>query len=250
MHYNFPMPSPLAEHFALFASSYDRVNHLLSLGLDVRWRARLLAAIERKPGLRILDVCAGTLSDTRGVLQLFADARVTAVDFCREMLDVGLAQMPAALRSRVDTLCADIRQLEFGRGSFDVAICSWAMRHLPCREMVLQRLHSWLVPGGQLVVFDFFRPSTIPARIFHATAGRYILPLAGKVLKGFGPAYRHLHASIDSFASREEFELLLAAHGFHISRSEELTLGIVSLMVAVPRSAQDPQDSTPGESRA
>ncbi len=228
------MSSPLADHFARFASSYDRVNHVLSLGLDVRWRARLLRAIEPRPALRILDLCAGTLTCTRGVLQRFADARVTAVDFCREMLDIGLAQMPPSLRPRLNTVCGDVLQLDFERGSFDVAICSWAMRHLTQQEIILQNIHSWLSPGGQLVIFDFFRPSTVLSKLFHATAGRYLLPAAGKVLKGFGPAYLHLHASIDRFASREEYEKLLLSQRFAIHRSEDLTFGIVSLIVAEP----------------
>ena len=231
------MPSLLAHHFAQFAPSYDRVNHILSLGLDVRWRARLLAAIERRPAPRILDLCAGTLSCTREVLRHFGDAKVTAVDFCRPMLDRGLAQMPELLRTRVATICADVLQLDLCPASFDVVICSFAMRHLPQQEIMLQKIHAWLSPGGQLVIFDFFRPGTVLAKLFQATAGRYLLPLAGELLKGFGPAYLHLHASIDRFVSRAEYEELLATQRFGIQRSEDLTFGIVSLIVAMPLSS-------------
>lgn len=44
------MSSPLIDHFVQFAPSYDRVNHILSFGLDVHWRARLIDEIERRPG--------------------------------------------------------------------------------------------------------------------------------------------------------------------------------------------------------
>lgn len=228
------MSSLLAHHFAQFAPSYDRVNHILSLGLDVRWRARLLDAIDRRPAPRILDLCAGTLSCTREVLRRFVDAKVTAVDFCRPMLDRGLAQLPQLLRARVATICADALQLDLRPASFDVVICSCAMRHLPQQEIMLQKIHSWLSPGGQLLIFDFFRPRTVLAKVFHATAGRYLLPLAGELLKGFGPAYLHLHASIDRFVSRVDYEELLATQSFGIQRAEDLTFGIVSLVVAVP----------------
>jgi len=228
------MASPLADHFAQFAPSYDRVNHILSLGLDVHWRASLLASIESRPVPRILDLCAGTLSCTRVILRHFGDAKVTAVDFCRPMLELGLAQLPESLRARVATICADALQLDLGPASFDVVICSCAMRHLPQQEIILQKIHRWLSPGGQLVIFDFFRPRTVLAKLFHATAGRYLLPLAGKLLNGFGPAYLHLHASIDRFVSRADYEELLATQSFGIQRSEDLTFGIVSLIVAVP----------------
>jgi ubiquinone/menaquinone biosynthesis C-methylase UbiE len=61
--------------------------------------------------------------------------------------------------------------------------------------------------------------------------------LAGELLKGFGPAYLHLHASIDRFVSRADYEELLATQGFGIQRAEDLTFGIVSLVVAVPHAA-------------
>ncbi len=232
------MAFPLADHFARFAPSYDRVNHILSLGLDVRWRARWLAAIERRPAPRILDLCAGTLACTREVLRRFSDTKVTAVDFCRPMLDRGLAQLPESLRTRVSLICSDALQLEVGPGSFDVVICSFAMRHLPQQDLLLQKIHSWLSPGGQLVIFDFFRPGTFPAKVFHHTAGRYLLPVMGQILGGFGPAYVHLHASIDRFVTRAEYEELLAAQSFGIQISEDLTLGIVALIVAVPLAGQ------------
>ena len=228
------MPSTLSDHFAQFAPSYDRVNHILSLGLDVHWRARLLAAIQPRPALRILDLCAGTLPCTREVLQRFGDAKVTAVDFCRPMLDLGLAQLPELLRPRVATICADVLELDLFPSSFDVVICSCAMRHLPQQEILLRNIHGWLSPGGQLVILDFFRPRTAPAKLFHLTAGRYLLPLAAELLKGFGPAYLHLHASIDRFVSRVDYEQLLATQSFGVQRSEDLSFGIVSLIVAVP----------------
>ena len=126
------MASPLADHFARFAPSYDRVNHILSLGLDLHWRARLLRVIASRPALRILDLCAGTLSCTREVLRRFADAEVTAVDFCRPMLDLGLAHLPESLRARMAPICADALELELEPHSFEVVICSCAMRHLSC----------------------------------------------------------------------------------------------------------------------
>ncbi len=226
------MTSPLSDHFVRFAPSYDRVNHILSLGLDVRWRARLIEAIDRRPALRIFDLCAGTLACTQEALRRFPDAKVTAVDFCQPMLDHGLSKLPESLRDRLEIICADALQLDLAPSSFDVVICSWGMRHLPEQEAMLERIRLWLSPGGQLILFDFFRPMTILSKLFHATVGRYLLPAAGELLKGFGPAYINLHASIEHFLSRAEYEKLLASQGFSVRRSEDLTSGIVSLIVA------------------
>ncbi len=231
---NFTMSSSIADHFARFAPSYDRVNHILSLGLDVRWCERLIAAVEQRPALRILDLCAGTLSCTREMLRRFPDAKVTAVDFCRPMLDLGLSKLPGSLSARVKIICTDVLQLDLVPASFDVVTCSCGMRHLSEQETMLKKIHEWLSPGGQFIILDFFRPTTILAKLFHATAGRYLLPIAGEFLKGFGPAYLNLYASIEHFLNRAEYERLLAAQSFSIRLSEDLNFGLVSLIVAAP----------------
>src|SRR5512136_2849158 len=99
------MSSPIADHFIHFAPSYDRVNHILSLGLDVHWRARLIAEIKERPNYRILDLCAGTLACTSDVLARFPHAHVTAVDSCRPMLDYGLSRITETMRARIEVIC-------------------------------------------------------------------------------------------------------------------------------------------------
>ncbi|MGZ3595844.1 MAG: class I SAM-dependent methyltransferase [Syntrophales bacterium] len=230
----FIMSSPVADHFIRFAPSYDRVNHLLSLGLDVHWHASLIAAIEEKSNLRILDLCAGTLACTREVLRRFPHANVTAVDFCRPMLDCGLSGLPEPMRNRVDVICADVLELDFAPASFDVVICSCGMRHLPEQGAMLKKIQGWLSPEGQFIILDFFRPTTIVAKLFHATAGRYLLPMAADLLKGFSPAYLNLYASIKHFSSRAEYERLLITQKYAVRRSEDLTFGIVSLIAVAP----------------
>jgi demethylmenaquinone methyltransferase / 2-methoxy-6-polyprenyl-1,4-benzoquinol methylase len=235
------MPSPVADHFIRFAPSYDRVNHILSLGLDVRWRARLIAAIKERPNPRVLDLCAGTLACTREVLRRFPHAHVTAVDFCRPMLDIGLSRLPEPLRTRVRVICADALVLELAPLSFDVVICSCGMRHLPEQEAMLKKIRGWLLPEGQFIILDFFRPTTVVSKLFHSTAGRYLLPMVADLLKGFGPAYLNLYASIKHFSSRAEYERLLITQKFTIRRSEDLTFGIVSLIATAPLLLPDHQ---------
>jgi ubiquinone/menaquinone biosynthesis methyltransferase len=228
------MSSPIADHFVRFAPSYDRVNHILSLGLDVHWRARLIAEIEERPNPRILDLCAGTLACTRDVLVRFPHAHVTAVDFCRPMLDYGLSKLAEPMRAGIEVICSDVLDLELAPASFDVVICSCGMRHLPAHKSLLKKIQGWLLPDGKFIVLDFFRPTTTVSKLFHATAGRYLLPAVADLLNGYGPAYLNLYASIKHFSSRAEYERLLITQEYAIRRSEDLTFGIVSLIAAAP----------------
>jgi ubiquinone/menaquinone biosynthesis C-methylase UbiE len=74
----------------------------------------------------------------------------------------------------------------------------------------------------------------VVSKLLHATAGRYLLPMAADILKGFGPAYLNLYASIKHFSSWAEYERLLITQNYAIRRSEDLTFGIVSLIAAAP----------------
>ncbi len=235
------MPSPVADHFIRFAPSYDRVNHILSLGLDVHWRARLIAEIKEMPNPQILDLCAGTLACTRDVIERFPHASVTAVDFCRPMLDYGLSRLTESMRARVEVICADVFDLVLPSASFDAVICSCGMRHLPEQESLIKKIHLWLSPEGQFVVFDFFRPATAVSKLFHSTVGRYVLPMVADLLNGYGPAYVNLYDSIKRFASRAEYERLLISQDYAIRRSEDLTFGIVSVIAAAPVTARSTQ---------
>jgi demethylmenaquinone methyltransferase / 2-methoxy-6-polyprenyl-1,4-benzoquinol methylase len=226
------MSSWISDHFSEFAPSYDRVNGILSLGLDAGWRARLIKMIDPGPDLRILDLCAGTLSCTREALQRFPDATVTAVDICRPMLDLGISKLEKHARLSVEVICADALELDLRPRSYDAVICSMGMRHLPQQEKMMERVRGWLKDKGQFLILDFFRPATRTASFFHLTAGKYILPCAGKLLGGFGPAYLNLHNSISNFYSRHEYEHLLRKYSFFVRHSEDLTFGIVSLIAA------------------
>ncbi|HUH65935.1 MAG TPA: class I SAM-dependent methyltransferase [Syntrophales bacterium] len=228
------MSSSLADHFALFSKSYDRVNHVLSLGLDVHWRERLVASVERRPTPNILDLCAGTLPCTRTMLQRFSDARVMAVDFCHPMLELGRANIPLHMRSQVEIICADALDLNLPSASFDVVVSCFGMRHLEKQEEMLKKIRGWLLPGGQFLIFDFFRPATPIAKLFQATVGRYVLPSAARFFGGFASAYTNLHVSIERFLTRQEYEGLLVTEGYVVTRSEDMAFGVVSIIVAAP----------------
>src|SRR5215211_4721195 len=79
-----PDPREVQSMFARIAGRYDLLNRVLSLGIDRRWRARLLAEARATEDQHVVDVCCGT----GDVALAFARSgvRVLGVDFTREML--------------------------------------------------------------------------------------------------------------------------------------------------------------------
>ncbi|PIR20182.1 MAG: hypothetical protein COV45_07510 [Deltaproteobacteria bacterium CG11_big_fil_rev_8_21_14_0_20_47_16] len=228
------MTNNISELFSRIAPSYDKLNHLLSFSQDKRWRKLMIDAITPKLSLRVVDLCAGTLDCTVALLRKFPQAEIVAADFSQEMLDRGMEKVPHVFQNHVSIQCVDALQMELPPRSVDVVLCAYGMRNIPDQSAMLRKIHTWLAPGGELIILEFFRPRTRLARFFSNTYSKYILPTIGGLVSGDKQAYSYLHASIQEFYSLPAYRALLAQCGFHIVRDEDLTGGITSLIVATP----------------
>lgn len=221
----------IREMFAGIAGVYDRMNGLLSLGLDARWRLQVARAID--PGaVDILDACSGT-----GELLLAARAAGkgrthVAADFCEPMLRAGVRDNGLAESTR-GVVTADTQRLPFADHSFDAVLVGFGLRNLGELDLGLQEIHRVLRPGGQLLTLEFFRVSR---RWLEAPVGFYlsrVVPVLGRIVGGNGPAYSYLPESMARFVTVPEFTQRLQNCGFDPDiRVESQTLGIAHLVCA------------------
>ena len=160
------------------------------------------------------------------MLQRFGERQVVAADFAREMLLAGRGK----LGGRGQLAVADAMALPFASGSFAGMTCGFGMRNLARPERGIAECHRVLKAGGRLVVLEFFRPTAIPSRLFHALYGRVVLPLLGGLVSGDGEAYGYLSRSMRGFMTRGEFARALEQAGFREVGSCDLTFGIASLV--------------------
>jgi ubiquinone/menaquinone biosynthesis methyltransferase len=107
--------------------------------------------------------------------------------------------------------------------------CAFGMRNLASPEAGLREAHRVLKPGGTFVVLEFFRPSTLPMRVFHAVYARFVLPTVGSLVSRDREAYAYLARSMQGFYARAEFSDLARRVGFRVVESEDLSFGIASL---------------------
>jgi ubiquinone/menaquinone biosynthesis methyltransferase len=218
------MSRAVQQMFDGIAPTYDRLNRVLSLGIDQSWRRRAVAALGDVAGRRVLDICAGTLDLAQ--IAHAAGAKVIATDFSHEMLARGVhkVQVPVAR--------ADALKLPFADGAFAGALCGFGLRNLDDTQAALDEMRRVLAPGGRLVVLEFFRPRRRVTRAVQALYNRQVLPLVGGALSGDRAAYRYLASSIERFATREEVEVMCQAAGFSQVAGEDLTMGVAALVVA------------------
>lgn len=219
----------IRDMFAGIAGVYDRMNGMLSLGLDARWRERLSDAID--PGaVDLLDACTGTGELILTAKQRGRGRRHVASDFCVPMLRAGVADN--GLGREAGVLAADTQRLPFADASFDAVMVGFGLRNLGDLDLGLQEIARVLRPGGQLLVLEFFR---VPRKWMEAPVAFYlsrVVPLLGRVFGGDGTAYTYLPRSMTRFVTVREFTARMERAGFaNAPQVRAQTLGIAHLVV-------------------
>jgi len=212
-------PSAVESMFDRIAPVYDVMNHVMTAGLDRRWR-RLTAESTVRSGDRVLDACCGT-----GDLALAcerAGGRVVGLDFSERMLE--RARRKSAT---VEWVRGDLLELPFEVGSFDAATVGFGVRNVADLERSLRELRRVLRPGGRLGILEITSPRG-PLKVFYRLWFDRIVPLVGKLLRG-GSAYTYLPASVRRFPGPEELAALLERAGFAEVSFRLLAGGIVAL---------------------
>ena len=209
--------------FDRIAPVYDAMNHLMTVGLDRRWR-RVTAEAVVRPGDRVLDACCGT-----GDLALAcarAGGRVTGLDFSERMLERARSKSSA-----VEWIQGDALALPFEDGSFDAATVGFGVRNLESLERGLAELRRVLRPGGRLGVLEITRPQGALAPFYRLWFERGV-PVVGRVVSG-SSAYTYLPASVRRFPGPEDLAGLLREAGFGEVRYRLFARGIVALHLGV-----------------
>lgn len=206
------MSQQIRQVFDEIAPTYDRLNHLLSVGLDRHWRRR---AVKMLTGCRrVLDLCAGTLDMSLELLQHSPQTTIDAVDFSQEMLELGEKKLSPTQRSQIKLHCADALELPFTGETFDGAMVAYGMRNLDDNERGLKEVGRVLKAGARFVILEFFRPEHFKAKLFYHTYGRWVIPMVGRCLSHHRGAYRYLTNSIKTYYSADEFADLMIQNSF------------------------------------
>lgn len=172
--------------FARIARRYDRINRILSLGQERKWRARGVAML--KEGT-VLDLGCGT-GDTD-----FEGRTVIGLDPVVEML--ALSQVPARV-------VAVGEAIPLRDESVDGVFSGFVFRNLTSVDETLEEVHRVLKPGAAVVVVDLSRPVNPILRFLHRIGTALLLPLVGLVFAGAPGEYWYLHKTLDSLPPPEQ----------------------------------------------
>ena len=216
--------------FDAISPRYDLLNRLFSLGIDQRWRRKVVRMLAEEPVAHLLDVATGTAD--LALLGAGHATRVTGVDVSDGMLTQGRAKVERAGQAdRVTLIRAASEALPFPDGKFDAATVAFGVRNFADLTAGMREMHRVLRPGGRLFVLEFSRPRG-PLAPFFRFYFHHVMPTLGRWISGDSVAYSYLPRSVDAFPEGSAFVALLAAVGFTEVHALPLTGGVATLYQA------------------
>ncbi len=215
------------EMFTAIAPTYDRLNRIISLRLDQRWRRHAVRRLgwEQSPEGMYLDLCAGTL-DFGAMLarQRGFRGRIIGADFVLRMLRLGRGKS-----SRLTPVNGDALSLPFPDHAFDGAMVGWGMRNLMDLDAGLREAARVLKPGARLVILEMTLPPNPRLRRVFQYYFRRVLPRIGRIISKHTTAYTWLPESTQAFPGPQELARRMEREGFE-NVSYELFLGGVTAL--------------------
>jgi demethylmenaquinone methyltransferase / 2-methoxy-6-polyprenyl-1,4-benzoquinol methylase len=205
------MSSQIREMFDGLAPNYDRMNRVMTLGQDQRWRRFVVERAKLGPGSLVLDLASGTGDIAHELERRYPGIQVVAGDFSLGMLSQGMRRKCG---ERVAWVACDALALPFADASFDAVTFGYLLRNVLSIEDALGEVLRVLKPGGRVVCLDTMPPPPSLLRPFMALYLKHGLPILGRLLAGGGQAYRYLSDSTLAFKDPDALAACFTRAGF------------------------------------
>ena len=217
-------PDDVSKMFDDVANRYDFLNDLLSLGRTKAWRRAVTSIIAPKPGMKILDIAAGTGSSSRPLVD--KGAEVTALDFSQGMIGQGRKQ-----NKNINFVQGDALKLPFEDNSFEVTTISFGLRNTSSTEIALKEALRVTKDGGRIVVAEFSHPVNPIFKKIYLNYLMKALPVIVKKISKNPDAYIYLAESIRAWPDQAELASIMRDSGFKSVAWQDLTFGIAAVHI-------------------
>ncbi len=227
-----PRKETVREMFNDISHRYDFLNHFLSMGIDRRWRSRLVSILSAYHPDRVLDVACGTCDLALAVASL-KPQQIHGIDISGKMLEIGRQKIArAGLEKMILLKQADAEKIPFSDNSFDAVTVAFGVRNFEDLRKGLAEMSRALRPSGVMLILEFSHPETFPMKQLYGFYSRYFIPLAGRLISGNRHAYSYLPESVAAFPSGNRFLEVLTQVGLRNTRQIRLSGGIATVYLA------------------
>ncbi|WP_394750862.1 bifunctional demethylmenaquinone methyltransferase/2-methoxy-6-polyprenyl-1,4-benzoquinol methylase UbiE [Spongiimicrobium salis] len=222
----------VTQMFDTISDDYDGLNRVISFGIDIKWRKRVVALLKKKQPKNILDIATGTGDLAINLVETGAE-NIVGLDISPGMLEVGKKKVTAKkLDQTIEMMVGDSENLPFEANTFEAVTVAFGVRNFETLEKGLAEIYRVLKPGGTFVVLETSVPTKTPYKQGYRFYTRFILPTIGRVFSKDQSAYSYLCESASLFPYGEAFNNILRKIGFIAIENSPQTFGVASIYVA------------------
>lgn len=228
-----PKQEQVTDLFNAIAPVYDKMNGILSLGIDDYWRREALRSLRRYQPEQVLDLATGTGDLAIEAHRVLRPQRIIAADIAEEMMEVGRKKV---LAKGLDHIISFERQasesMTFADNTFDAVISSFGVRNFQSIDQSFQEVLRVVKPGGIFLFLELTTPEQTPMKELYSFYTKHVMPTLSRFFTGNQKEYAYLPDSIAVFPQGREMMRILKKNGFRHIRLRRFTLGITTMYLA------------------
>jgi demethylmenaquinone methyltransferase / 2-methoxy-6-polyprenyl-1,4-benzoquinol methylase len=222
----------VAQMFDNISGNYDGLNRIISFGIDVKWRKKVLKLVAAKNPENILDIATGT-GDLAILMTKTNAKKIIGLDISAGMLEVGKKKIAdKKLNHIIDMVIGDSENMPFPDNHFDAITVSFGIRNFENLEKGLAEILRVLKPNGIFVILETSNPTKTPYKQGYNFYTKNILPIIGKLFSKDNVAYGYLSESAAVFPFGEALNNILRKIGFIDVEALPQTFGVATIYSA------------------
>ena len=222
----------VAQMFDTISGNYDNLNRVISFGIDVKWRKKVLKMVGKSNPKTILDIATGT-GDLAILMAQTKAKKIIGLDISAGMLEVGVQKIAAKnLNKTIEMVLGDSESMPFEDNYFDAITVAFGVRNFENLETGLAEILRVLKPNGIFVILETSVPDNTPYKQGYQLYTKYILPLIGKLFSKDNVAYGYLSESAAAFPYGEKLNNILRKIGFIDVVALPQTFGVATIYSA------------------
>jgi demethylmenaquinone methyltransferase/2-methoxy-6-polyprenyl-1,4-benzoquinol methylase len=225
----------VTQMFDNISGNYDDLNRVISLGIDVKWRKKVVDIVAKKNPENILDIATGT-GDLAILMSKTSAKKITGLDLSVGMLEVGKKKIANLnLSDKIDMIVGDSENIPFPDNHFDAITVSFGIRNFETLEKGLAEIYRVLKPNGVFVILETSVPTKFPFKQGYSFYTKMILPLIGKIFSKDKNAYGYLSTSAANFPFGEKLNNILRKVSFIDCVAMPQTFGVATIYTATKK---------------
>ena len=222
----------VAKMFDAISKNYDGLNRVISRGIDVKWRKKVVKIVGKNKPKQILDIATGT-GDLALMMAGLSPDKIIGLDISEGMLAVGKEKIAKVnLSEKIEMVVGDSEEMPFDDDTFDAITVSFGVRNFANLDKGIKEIARVLKPSGVLVILETSNPLKFPFRQGYKLYTHLFLPIIGKLFSKDKVAYSYLSESANSFPFGTAFNNILQKNGFTSTEDTPVTFGVATIYTA------------------